>query len=106
MEQIQELPNITLQLPDGLYRQQYIYVTQQIHAIDLYTAIIAFLGFAIISYFWIKVKQNKPHYEKWVNPKGRVVNLYKIIKCLIIIYPITIIILGTLQIILFKMGLK
>lgn len=77
---------------------EFKYVTYQVHAISPVEIFIAVAGFALLSYYWIKVNKDKTHYEQWTNPKGRVVNLYKILKILMIIYPILVVALGFLQI--------
>jgi hypothetical protein len=78
--------------------QEVIYVDQTMHAISLSDTLLAVGGYIVLSYFWIKVNQNKPYYEKWINPNGKEINLVKRIRLMMIIYPIVVVILGLLQI--------
>lgn len=90
-----------LTIPSGVYRsQEVLYRTYQAHAIDIVDITIAIIGYAVLVYFWIKVNKNKPYYEKWVNKNGRTVNVYKTLRIMMILYPIIVVVLGTLQIIL------
>jgi hypothetical protein len=95
------LSNLTLDtrtIVGNFTREAVQYRTYKAHAIDLVDIFIAVAGYAVLAYFWIKVNKNKEHYQKWVNPKGRVVNLYKVIKKMMIIYPVVVILMSALQI--------
>lgn len=95
-----ELNNFTMYTP-----QQYTeggmkvtYVEHTVHAISLPEIVLAIGGYIILIYFWIMVNKDKEGYSHWKNPNGREVNLYKILKRMMIWYPIVVIILATLQI--------
>lgn len=78
--------------------EKVIYVEHTVHAISLGEVVAAIGGYAILVYYWILVNRDKVGYSHWKNPKGREVNLFKIIQRLMIWYPIVIIILAALQI--------
>jgi hypothetical protein len=54
--------------------------------------------FILLSYWYIKVTKNKELYERWVNPNGKEINLYKIVRRIFWAYVATIIVMGGLTI--------
>lgn len=83
-----------------------IIVEKTVHAISLGEVVAAIGGYAILVYYWILVNRNKEYYEHWKNPNGREVNLFKIIRNMMIWYPIVIIICAALQIYLSMINMK
>lgn len=65
---------------------------------EIYTIFIIFI---FMCYWYIKVHKDVNYYQNWVNPRGRVVNLYKIIKYLFWTYVAMVMILGMIQTLMF-----
>lgn len=74
------------------------YVTYTYHAIGTMDIVFAVGGYVVLCYYWIKINKNKEYWQKWVNPSGREVNVFKTIRILMFVYPIMVVILGILQI--------
>lgn len=88
--------NATPYVPTGTRVVEYTY-----HAISPVELFIVIVSFIIMSYYYIKIRKYKERYIEWVNPSGRVINLYTLITRLYWVYVATIIILGIIQIIIF-----
>ena len=80
------------------------YTTTTVHAISPIEIILVAAGFIFLSYWLIKVRRNKEHYSKWMNPSGREVNLYKIINITFYAFIGVVILGGILQILLSRGG--
>lgn len=74
------------------------YVTRQEHLFGF--GEIFFIGaiFVLLAYWYVQVSKDKVKYEAWTNPKGRVINLYKIVRRIFWAYVVTVIILGGITI--------
>lgn len=76
------------------------YVTREQHLFGT-TEILIIAGiFIFLSYWHVKVTQNKERYEHWINPSGREVNLYKIMRRVFWAYVTIVIIFGLLAILI------
>jgi hypothetical protein len=92
--------NITFNITNAYLPREPQYIITQQHLFGA-TEIFFILGlFVLISYWYIRVTKNKAQFEKWVNPNGREVNLYKIIRRIFWAYVVTVIIFGALEILL------
>jgi hypothetical protein len=78
------------------------YSTKSLHAISLFEIFLAALGYVILCVLYIKFNRDKDKYCNWTNPKGRKIDLVKLIRMYMILYPIVIILLSVLQIWLFS----
>lgn len=77
-----------------------IYVESQQHLFG--TADIILIGgmFIALAYLYVMVTKNREKYERWTNPRGKEVNLYKIVRRAFWIYVVMVIVLGTIEIII------
>ena len=76
------------------------YVTTPIHVFGLTEIFIVTGIFIVLAYLYIMVTNERVRFEKWINPNGHEVNLYKIIRRVFWAYVITIIIFGGITILL------
>lgn len=74
------------------------YVTYTYHAISFTDIFVAVGGYVILCAYWIKVNKNKEYWQKWINPSGREVNVYKTLRIMMLVYPLMVVLLGILQI--------
>jgi len=82
--------------------QSVTYVTNTVHAVSPFEIVMAAVGFIILAYWLVKVTKNKEFYEKWINPNGNQVNLYKIIRILFYAYVAVVILAGVAQILIMR----
>lgn len=96
------IPNFTIS-PDMIIGPgQVRYVTYTRHLFELTDILFVVAVFAGLAYGYIVVSKDKEKYSHWTNPKGREVNLYKIVRRAFWMYTIMVIILGTIQILMVK----
>lgn len=77
-------------------------VTVTTHAISPTEASLAFLVFVFLAYWYVRVTKNPGLYKEWKNPNGRVINLYQKVRMFFYIYVGLVIVLGIVQILLFR----
>jgi hypothetical protein len=77
-----------------------VYVVQHLFSVS---DIILIGGmFIALAWLYILVSKNREKYEHWINPRGKEINLYKIVRRGFWIYTIMVIILGTIEILMAK----
>lgn len=82
-------------------RPTYNIITTR-HGIGLVELILAVVGYIILVYFYVKVNKEPEKYRDWVNPKGRHINVIKLLRYYMYLYPIVVIVLGALEILIFR----
>jgi len=83
-------------------RGSVTYINQTVHAVSLFEIIFAILAYGVLVYFYVKVNNEKEKYSAWTNPKGRVINLVKLLKFFMYLYPVVVILLVIIKILVFK----
>ena len=93
--------NITLPQNFFIPRNNTIqYVTHTYHLISIPQIIMIFIIFVFLSYWYIRVNNNKEEYQHWMNPNNTEVDLYKIIRICFWAYTGIIIIFGIISILM------
>jgi hypothetical protein len=68
------------------------------HLFDIWEIVFVAAIFIGLAYSYIEVTKHKDKYVKWINPKGREVNLYLIVRMGFWAYTATVMILGLIAI--------
>ena len=75
----------------------YTYTT---HLFDISDIVVIIAIFVFLAYWYIIVTKDKEKFRQWTNPRGHVINLYKIIRICFWAYVGVVIIFGGIQILL------
>lgn len=94
------LTNITMSTSADFYAPATSKLIE-VHAISGFDIFMSIGAYVFLCYLWVQVNKDKEKWSKWVNPSGKEVDVYNIIKKLMIFYPIVVVIMGILQILLF-----
>ena len=102
MRMTEIIPNFTL-TPDMMIGPgQKGYYTYTKHLFELSDILFIVAIFAALAYGYIVVSKDREKYEHWMNPRGREVNLYKIVRRAFWMYTVMVIVLSIIQILMVK----